>query len=63
VTLDETGVWSEGLLCLDPNRVGRPVKLRLILFGGDYPCDDFGATDVAYFDDFELTTDPDCPSM
>lgn len=63
VTVDETGIWSEGLLCLDPNRVGRPLKLRLILFGGSFPCEDFGTTDVAYFDDLELTTDPACPSM
>lgn len=60
--LPENGEWTEALLCLDPNLVGRPTSIRLGLSGGSGLCAPFGGTEFAYFDDLELTTDASCPS-
>lgn len=60
----ETGAYVQSTLCLPPQFVGRPVRLRATLGNtGGGGCIGAQPTETATFDDFEVTTDATCPAQ
>ncbi len=60
----ETGAFVQSTLCLPPQFVGRPVRLRATLGNtGGGSCIGAQPTETAVFDDFTVTTDAACPAQ
>lgn len=60
----ETGAYVQSTLCLPPQYVGRPVRLRATLGNpGGGGCLATQPTETALFDDFTVTTDAACPAQ
>ena len=64
VTVPETGVYTANTLCIPPSLIGRRIVVRFSTADPDGGgCLATFASEVGFFDDIEITTDPSCPPL
>jgi hypothetical protein len=61
VKLTQSAAYQQSILCLDPARAGQGQYFEVVLSSSGI-CGHNFPEESAYFDDFEATTDPSCPT-
>jgi hypothetical protein len=61
VKLQASTNWQTAMLCLDPARAGQGQYFEIVLSSSGI-CGLTFSEESAFFDDFEVTTDPSCPT-
>ncbi len=61
--LEEQSAYAERVICLDPAAAGQGLLVQLQIHGGSGACANTIPEIRATFDDFEVTTDPACPTQ
>jgi len=62
-SLEEQSAYAERVICLDPAAAGQGLTVQLQIRGGSGTCANTIPEIRATFDDFEVTTDPACPTQ